>query len=593
IEAADGSPRDLTYADLGRRSAQLAHLLAARGIDPSAGEQRVGLAIERSLELIVAVFATLRAGATFVPLDVSYPEDRLRFMAEDADLSLILTQPAFASRISQAVSVATLAIDSEWTVLDAQPDHLEDELPARQQAAYMIYTSGSTGRPKGVVNTHGALANRLAWMQRRYPLEVGDRVLQKTPISFDVSVWELVWPFMTGAGLVMARPGGHQEPAYLAEILDRQEISTVHFVPSMLRAFLAEPNADQPCRQLRQVIASGEALPTELVDRFFERFDSERVALDNLYGPTEAAIDVTWHRCSTDEQGSVPIGAPIDNLALHVVTPFLQIAPRGASGELLIGGAGLARGYHGRPGLTAERFVPDAWSPEPGARLYRTGDLARWQATGELDFLGRLDFQIKLHGVRIELGEIEAVLEEYPGVDAVAVTAEDGERLVAYVVADEDLPEIRALRKHLQSRLPETMMPSEFIALDALPLSPNGKIDRRALAEAGGVRIEHRVPYEAPRTELEEELATLFAEILGREKIGIHDPFFELGGNSLNVTQLLSRVRQSYRIELSLSSFFEGPNVARLALGIEAAQRAAASLRRERSNEAGREVGAL
>ena len=595
VEAADGSLRDLTYADLDRRSAQLAHLLTAHGVGPNAPEKRIGLAIERSLELIVAIFATLRAGAAFVPLDVSYPEQRLRFMTEDADLSLILTQPAFASRISQAVPVTTLAIDGDWTLFEDQPDSLEDELPGRQQAAYMLYTSGSTGRPKGVINSHGALANRLAWMQHRYPLEVGDLVLQKTPISFDVSVWELVWPFMTGAGLVMARPGGHKEPAYLAEVLDRQKITTVHFVPSMLRAFLSESNtAGKPCRRLRQVISSGEALPPELVHRFFKRFEPEQVSLDNLYGPTEAAIDVTWHRCSTNEHGSVPIGAPIDNLRLHVVTPFFQIAPLDTSGELLISGAGLARGYHGRPGLTAERFVPNPWSSEPGARLYRTGDRARWQANGELDFLGRLDFQIKLRGVRIELGEIEAVLENHPGIDAAAVTAEDGEHLVAYVVAaDGDLPEIRALREHLQSHLPETMVPSDFIAIDTLPLSPNGKTDRRALTEAGGVRIEHRVPYEAPRTELEAELANLFAEILGREQVGIRDPFFELGGNSLNVTQLLSRVRQSYRVELTLSSFFEGPNVAHLALGIEAAQRAAASQQRQRSDEAGREVGAL
>jgi acyl-coenzyme A synthetase/AMP-(fatty) acid ligase/acyl carrier protein len=390
-------------------------------------------------------------------------------------------------------------------------------------------------------------------------------VLQKTPFIFDVSVWELFWPLLVGAKLVVARPEGHRDGAYLAEVIRREGITTIHFVPSMLRLFLAERDLSG-CKSLRRVIASGEALTGELVEEAHRRLGAE---LHNLYGPTEAAIDVTfWPAPRGARLTVVPIGRPIGNLRLHVLDRELRLVPAGACGGLLIGGAGLARGYHGSPGLTARSFIPDPLSEEPGSRLYRTGDLARYRSDGTLEFLGRIDHQVKVRGLRIELGEIEALLEAQAGIrQAVVLAREDtahDQRLVAYVVPEGEAPAEQDLDRALRRRLPDYMVPGTWVFLGELPLTPTGKVDRHALPRPQA-RRSLGSEAAAPRTPDEERLAAAFAEVLGMERVGIHDSFFHLGGHSLLATQVLSRLRDLFGIELSLQQLFETPTVAGLA----------------------------
>ena len=538
---------DLTYAELWKRAGRVATWLGDRPDEP------VGISMERSLELVVGLVGILRAGAAYVPIDPGYPADRVAFMVEDSGVSVLL-------------DAATLADAS------GEGQHWERRRPAGtnqsvsrrpagapsipEQAAYMIYTSGSTGRPKGAINSHRAIRNRLLWMQEAYGLTPDDRVLQKTPFSFDVSVWEFFWPLMTGARLVIARPGGHQDPAYLAETIQREGITTIHFVPSMLRAFLEDPGAGR-CASLRRVICSGEALPSDLERRFLEVYP-EGPELHNLYGPTEAAVDVTAWPCRGD-RGPVPIGRPIANTTIHILDRSFRQAPVGVPGELCIGGVQPARGYHRRPELTAEKFIPDPLGPA-GARLYRTGDLARWRTDGAIEYLGRLDHQVKIRGLRVELGEIEAALDSHPDVSAAVVVAKD-QRLVAYVVASP--PGSDVLRDYLSESLPDPMIPSAFVFLDALPLSPNGKVDRKALPDPGAAAVPkaEKVP---PRTPLERFLAGLWSESLGVESVGIHDSFFELGGNSISGAVLVNRLQRELGEIVHVVVIFDAPTVAKM-----------------------------
>lgn len=470
----------LTYNELDARSNQLARVLMRHGIGP---ESRVGIYLERSLELMVALFGILKAGAAYVPLDPDYPHERLANMLEDAGIAVLVTNQALADGVP-AGSSAVLHIEPAGR-------GLEEESPARlnvavhpKSLAYVIFTSGSTGRPKGAMNTHEAVVNRLAWMQHAYPLDSSDKVLQKTPISFDVSVWELFWPLLEGATLVMARPGEHRDPSYLAQIIPERGITTLHFVPSMLRTFLEELALEQRTASLRRVLCSGEALTADLVRRFYERGVAPE--LHNLYGPTEAAIDVTYCPCPPETAaGSVPIGRPIANATVFVLDDHLAPQPIGVEGELFLGGLPLARGYVERPDLTAERFVPSPFGQ--GERLYRTGDLARWRADGVLEYLGRADDQVKIRGgIRIELGEIESALNQHADVREAAVTAVGDDagdkRLAAYVVLRAGATlDARVLRDHLRTKLPEYMVPTWYVGVVAMPLSPSGKLDRRAL----------------------------------------------------------------------------------------------------------------
>ncbi|MCP4658608.1 MAG: amino acid adenylation domain-containing protein, partial [bacterium] len=484
--------------------------------------------------------------------------ERLRWMVDDAGVHLVLTcgptpeLPAPILRLDQPID---------------GPAVPEPPPITRESAAYVIYTSGSTGTPKAVVSRHGGLANRLLWMQRAYGLGPDDRVLQKTSFTFDVSVWEFFWPLCTGATLVLARPGGQRDPGYLAALIVEQGISTIHFVPSMLRVFLEAPEA-AACTNLKHAILSGEALPGDLARSFAQHLPG--VGLHNLYGPTEASIDVTARRCRPQDgqRPTVPIGRPIANTGIYLLDHRLRPVPLGVPGELCIAGVGLARGYLGRPALTAGAFVPDPFSHRPGERLYRTGDLARHLAAGEVEFLRRLDHQIKVRGYRIELGEIESHLRQHPAASDAVVVAER-ERLKAFVVADaaELLPEPRAW---LRERLPEYMVPGLFVAVDRLPRTTSGKLDRRALLASEQQPMRSAATdYVAPRAPEEVTMAEIFTELLGVETVGVDDDFFDLGGQSLLATQLVSRVRKAFGVELPARQIFATPTVRALATSID------------------------
>ncbi|GAB1510164.1 amino acid adenylation domain-containing protein [Actinophytocola sp. KF-1] len=530
----------LNYAQLNAMANRIAHRLRGVGVGP---ETLVGVCAERSLELVAGLLGVLKAGAAYLPLDPEYPADRLAFMVADAAAPVVLVQSHLRDDLPTTdATVLVLDHEQEWA---GQPIHNPPPTTA-DHLAYVIYTSGSTGRPKGVPNTHRGIVNRLDWMQKRYGLTAADAVLQKTPASFDVSVWEFFWPLQTGARLVLAKPGGHKDAGYLRDLLVDERVTTAHFVPSMLTVFLGEDGIEA-ATALRRVICSGEELPHTAAVEFTTRFP--HCELHNLYGPTEAAIDVSsWHcdPAALAQVTSVPIGAPIANLRLYVLDERGNPAPVGVAGELHIGGVGLARGYHRRPALTAERFVPDPFAGDPGSRLYRTGDLARWRPDGTIDFLGRIDHQVKLRGLRIELGEIEAALRDQDGVtEAAVIVREDNpgdKRLVAYTVGPVSGagPDMKAA---LKETLPEYMVPAAFVELDALPLTPNGKLDRKALPapvvtrDAGAELVE-------PRNDTERLLAVIWKEILGVETLGIDDDFFDLGGHSMLATQVVARVRK-------------------------------------------------
>jgi amino acid adenylation domain-containing protein/non-ribosomal peptide synthase protein (TIGR01720 family) len=555
--------RQVTYRELNRRADRLARYLRSLGVE---AETRVGVCLERSVELMVALLGVMKAGGAYVPVDPEYPRERLSYMVEDSGAAVVLSERRLESRLPES-GARRLWMDEEC---DESGEEWNGYRTSGENAAYAIYTSGSTGRPKGVLNRHRGILNRLEWMQEAYGLDGSDRVLQKTPSSFDVSVWEFFWPLMAGAGLVMARPGGHRDGSYLVDVIGRERVTTIHFVPSMLRAFLEEREVGS-CQSLKRVMVSGEALSPDLEERFHRLLEAE---LHNLYGPTEAAVDVSWWNCRRGEsKGRIPIGRPITNIRLYVLEREMEAVPVGVAGELEIGGVGLARGYQGAPSLTAERFVPDPHDGEPGGRLYRTGDLARWLPSGELEYLGRLDHQVKVRGFRIELGEVESVLEAHRGVKQAVVVSggEDRQRLIGYFVKEEgeEAPSSGELRRYLQGKLPEYMVPSVLVELSQLPLTPSGKVDRRRLPQPEGERPELSREYVAPRTALEEEVAGIWREVLGVDRVGIHDDFFELGGHSLLATQVVSRIRQRLQIELPLRELFEQPTVGNLARAVE------------------------
>ncbi len=559
----------LTYRELNHRGNQLAHHLQTLGVGP---EVLVGICMERSLEMVVGLLGILKAGGAYVPLDPNYPKERMGFMLNDSQTPLLLTQRHLLQGLP-AHRAQVLCLDTAWDQITQQCDRNPFPQTRAGNAAYMIYTSGSTGTPKGVVNVHGGLLNRLQWMQEKYCLTPADRVLQKTLFTFDVSVWEFFWPLISGACLVMARPEGHRDSAYLVHLIKSQQITTLHFVPSLLQVFLQAPGIEE-CISLKHVFCSGEALSHDLEQRFFER---STAALHNLYGPTEASIDVTaWECRKYSNSTTVPIGKPIANTEIYILDSHLNPVPIGVAGELHVGGAGLARGYLNRPELTAEKFIPNPFGAEPQSRLYKTGDLGRYLPDGNIEFLGRIDNQVKIRGYRIELGEIETVLGQHPIVrEAVVLAREDSpgdKRLVAYLVgASGSIPSVSELRGFLQQKLPEYMVPSAFLFLDSLPLTPNGKVDRKALPAPDQSRPELEHSYTAPRTPVEELLANIWAEVLKLDKIGIHDNFFQLGGHSLIATQVVSRIRTRLSCDLPLRALFESPTVAELAAEIERA----------------------
>lgn len=560
----------MTYAQMDERANQLAHYLIAQGVG---AETLVPIMMERSLEMVIAINAVLKAGGAYLPLDPEHPMDRVEYIVEEAGAKLVLSQARFAQNLPK--QVAQLAVDTAQELLSGFSSQRPQVVIKPDQMAYVIYTSGSTGKPKGVMNEHQAVCNHMRWMQETYRLTPQDKVVQKTPYTFDVSLWELFLPLMCGSQLIMAKPGGHKETAYLIELVNQHQITHIHFVPSMLYLFLQEAD-DQKCPSIKRVLASGEAVAKDLEQRFAKSFAD--VELWNLYGPTEAAIHVTYWLCAQGDQAtSVPIGYPLSNTRLYVVDNNLKLQPPGVPGELLLAGIQVARGYVNRPDLTQERFIADPYVQDKPGRVYRTGDLVRMRDDGVIDYIGRNDFQVKLRGQRIELGEIELVLSQFPGVIQTVVLAREDrkndQRLVAYLMTkDGKAPENQALRDHLRGYLPDYMVPAHFVTLSEFPLTSSGKVDRKALpAPVLGEVDENTLAL--PENPIEEQLVQVWKDILGLEKVGVTNDFFELGGHSLLGTQMFARVKNIFSINIGLRKLFEAPTIRQLAAIIDAETR--------------------
>ncbi|YAP80750.1 non-ribosomal peptide synthase/polyketide synthase [Xenorhabdus stockiae] len=570
----------LSYTQVNQNANQLAHYL--RTAFQIAPDTLIGVCMERSTEMVVALLAILKAGGAYVPLDPNYPKERLDDILYDAAPRALLCHREISDEVrtlltDYATNAGSCVVDlntdiGKWSCLSHNNPSTDTIALTSSHLAYVIYTSGSTGKPKGVMNEHRGVVNRLVWMQKAYPLTADDVVLQKTPFSFDVSVWEFFWPLMYGAGLVVAKPEGHKDPLYLSQLICQHNITTLHFVPSMLSLFLQQASANVG-KFVRRVFCSGEALPVHTVLQFHEQFAD--VELHNLYGPTEAAIDVAAWDCSLRKTGDltknsvIPIGKPIDNIQLYILDNDTQPVPIGVAGELYISGIGVARGYLNKPELTAEKFIRDPFSSDPKKKMYRTGDLARYLSNGNIEYLGRNDFQVKIRGLRIELGEIEGVLTSHPQVrQAVVVDREHSghKGLAAYLVAG-DAISADMLLAYLFERLPDYMLPTSFTFIDAIPLTQNGKVDRKALPEPA---FDNRDNYVAPRNALETQLCTIWQTVLGLEQVGIEDNFFRIGGNSLTAIKLIAAIHRTLSTDISLAQLFELKTIAGLVTQIEA-----------------------
>ncbi|WKG10292.1 amino acid adenylation domain-containing protein [Nocardia sp. PE-7] len=562
VALVDADGAQLTYREFAARVNQLARHLITRGVGV---EDRVALAIRRSTDLVVAMYAVTQTGAAYVPVDPDQPADRVAHVLETAAPACVLTttRDGFA-----AVSAPVIAIDTvDTSAVSTAPIPASERIGVLrpENTAYLIFTSGSTGKPKGVAVSHGAVVNQLLWKTAAFGLGRDDSVLLKTAATFDLSVWEFWSAAVCGGRLVITAAEGHRDPAYLLRVLATHSVTTLHVVPSMLDALLTESAGDLP-RSLRRVLAIGEALPAATAQRFLA---TTSAALHNLYGPTEAAVSITDHRVTTADRATVPIGRPVWNSGVYVLDARLRPVPVGVAGELYLAGAQLARGYHARPDLTADRFVADPFAGPGGARMYRTGDLVAWTADGELDYRGRTDFQVKIRGFRIELGEIEAALLVAPRIANAAVVASTdprlGDRLVAYVVPASGTSLTATEAKAAVAQvLPSYMVPAAFVVLDHLPLNANGKLDRAALPAPV---LEPR-RYRAPETDHEIAVAAVFTEVLGARTPGLDDDFFALGGNSLLATRVVHHLREHTGVELTVAAFFADPTVAGLAARI-------------------------
>jgi amino acid adenylation domain-containing protein len=558
----------LTYAELNSRANQVAHRLRTLGVRT---DVPVAICMERCLEMVVGILGILKAGGAYVPLDPEYPADRLTYMLRDVDAPVLLTLQRVADRMPRHES-SVICLDTDWDSIAGYSDKNPVVSASDRDLAYVIYTSGSTGSPKGVMVEHGGLVNAVNWIAGTLKLSHLDRCLLKTPITFDAAGRELFPILISGGTLVITEPSGHRDCRYLAEIIQREQISIFHCVPSLLRLIVEEP-AFKDASSMRAVMCGGEALSPQTIKRFQSRIGAK---LYNVYGPTETIIDSTyWPVAESGDQSNVSIGRPIPNAQVYILDDLLRRVPIGVSGYLYIGGIGLARGYVGRSDLTGDKFVPDPFSGRLGARLYKTGDLARYRADGNIEYLGRGDHQVKIRGFRIELGEIEGTLARHPAVhEAIVLVLEDesgDKRLLAYVTANEEIhPTASELRTFLKDRLPEHMMPAAFIVLDSFPLNANGKVDRRALPAPDSQRPELDEAFVACRTPTEELLAEIWAHVLGVQRVGIHDNFFQLGGHSLLATQVVSRIREAFKVEMPLRDLFESPTVAGLAEKIDA-----------------------
>ncbi len=553
--------KSLTYQELDEQSNQLARYLQQKGIK---AETLVGICIYRSMEMMVGLLGIIKAGGAYVPIDPEYPQNRIEFIVKNANIQLVVgTEKSLVS----ITSIEKLAIDKDWRLIASYSNEPVDVVLNPENLFYVIYTSGSTGRPKGAMNQHGALVNRLLWAQDNYHLlPEEDVILQKTTFCFDVSVWELFWPLITGVRLVLARPGGHKDTAYLKSIIEKEKVTTIHFVPSMLEVFVLGVEKGN-CPSLRRVLCSGEELKIKQVNDFQQKL--EHVALYNLYGPTEAAIDVTHWDVPKDVSAlrSIPIGQAVANTSLYVMDKQEQLVPLGVAGELHIGGIQVARGYIHEKNLTSERFINNKFTKTKNDQLYKTGDLVRWLPNGNLEYLGRIDHQVKIRGFRIELGEIEFVLSTFRTIEQSVVVARPDTsgalRLIAYVVTSGEFIQ-NDIKIYLKSKLPEYMVPIFILQLEEMPLSSNGKIDRKALPEVDKM-VGVAKDYVAPRTELESHLSEIWMSLLGLEKISILDDFFEIGGHSLLAMRVISTIQKEWSYDLDIKDFFLSPTIKELA----------------------------
>ncbi|NUT87299.1 amino acid adenylation domain-containing protein [Pseudomonas corrugata] len=548
----------LCYRELNEKANQLAYHLIQRGVGP---DDLVAICLERSVEMVVGLLGILKAGGAYVPIDPHYPDERIAYMLEDASPVMTLTQRSLIDRVVLQNS-DSLCLDSD-AAFALQPKTNPGRSLEPACLAYCIYTSGSTGKPKGSLNSHQAIINRILWMQDAFPLDATDRVLQKTPFSFDVSVWEFFWPLSVGARLLLAKPEGHKDPGYLEALIEREGVTTAHFVPSMLSAYMAFTQADHS-RALRRVFSSGEALSSSVQNEFFKRYPATQ--LHNLYGPTEAAIDVThWHCQPNDTRDAVPIGRPIANTRTYILDDALQPVPIGVTGQLYLAGVQLSRGYLKRADLTAERFLPDPHGT-PGSRMYMTGDIARYRASGDIEYLGRNDQQIKLRGFRIELGEIEMRLCAHPQISQAVVSMHasepDNPTLTAYLVGVAgDQPNVAELRAFLAQTLPSHMVDISFLFLEQLPLTSNGKVDRRALPAP--VITSQPLPGQlcAPTTPLGKSVATIWKNTLKLDAIALNDNFFHRGGHSLLAMKMIDQVNRELGLAASVRDVFESADL--------------------------------
>jgi fengycin family lipopeptide synthetase D len=557
----------ISYRELNERANQLARVLNMNGVTRN---RIAAIIIDRSIEMMVGILAIMKAGGAYLPISPEYPRDRQRFMLEDSEAVLVLTNGRWMNDLEFDGVIVNMEDesfyqgDSSNLPLIVQPEDL----------AYVIYTSGSTGNPKGVMIEHAGVVNRIEWMHEQYPIRSNDVILQKTAFTFDVSVWELFWWSLAGATVSFLQQGGEKDPETIVQTIEEHQVTTMHFVPSMLHLFLAHLERHESREQvlarlasLKYVFASGEALPVQHVERFYRLFEHSSTKLINLYGPTEASIDVSYYDCVPGEQlESIPIGKPIANTQLYIVDDQFQLLPIGVPGELCIAGVGLARGYIGLPEMNATKFIANPFAP--GTRMYRTGDLARWLPDGTISYMGRLDHQVKLRGYRIELGEIEAGLMRHKDiVESVVLVKEaaDGDKyLSAYIVTTKEIS-VADIRKHLSTMMPDYMIPAHYCELDSMPLTSNSKVDRKALAKLEG-NVQANEVYVAPQSEVEVKLAEIWCKVLQISRVGITDHFFEIGGHSLKATEMLHLIHKELGVSIPLRAIFNHPTIQALAL---------------------------
>ncbi len=557
----------LTYQEFNERANQFAHYIIAQGAGP---ENIIGVFMERSLEMVIALYGIMKAGAAYLPLESDLPEQRLSFILKESGTNLLLTHEQLKDKLP-SFSGTVFSLDAQWPVIAEYSRENPVSKVTPDNLAYVIYTSGSTGKPKGVMVEHRGLFNRLKWMQETYGLTPEDRVLQKTPFGFDVSVWEFFWPLLTGATLVIAPPAAHRDPIKLCRVIRQNGITTLHFVPSMLRIFLEADEASD-CKSLRRVFCSGEALSWSLRSAFFERLSCD---LHNLYGPTEATVDVSFWDCGQQKYpGRVPIGYPVANTMLYILDDYLQPVPEGVTGHLYIGGVQVACGYLGREDLTRDRFILNPFDSSGKGRLYKTGDLARHLPDGAIEYLGRADFQVKIFGNRIELTEIEAALRSHPMIDDAVVTlfgADKEGQLIAYLVTDVTDIKVLLPKKHLLEILPYYMVPNSYVLLKEFPLTGSGKIDRKLLPS---IKLLEEAPKAPPRNQQMDLdyvklITTIWGKILNTGEVDIDCNFFDAGGSSLQVAELAVRLEEELGFRMPVVKVFQYPTITALSGYIE------------------------